>query len=124
MTTSLAPFSGDRPTCGKCGHDSAIVRFTPSGEPCGSMSRLNSVDTAERLCRSCDRCGFHWDEAAATNHDAAPFRGRVPLGQQFSVDPVFVGENSPGETHVRVVHEPSGLHQVLSYPSPPPAKAA
>jgi predicted nucleic-acid-binding Zn-ribbon protein len=123
-TAPLPPFSGDRPTCAKCGHVGALVSFTSDGFACGGMSRLASVDAAERLCRTCERCGYHWDEATATNDDAAPFRGRVPLGQQFRVELVFVGENSPGETHMKIVHEPSGLHHALSCVSATSAKAA
>lgn len=123
MTTTLPPFSGDRPTCGKCGYHDATVKHTP-GAPLTLCRAVAPTGMPERLCRECLRCGFHWDEALATNDDAAPFRGRVPLGQQFNVDLVFVGENSPGETHLQIVHEPSGLHMALSCATPTLAKAA
>ena len=123
MTTTLPPFSGDRPTCGKCGYHDATVKHTP-GAPLTLCRAVAPTGMPERLCRECLRCGFHWDEATATNDDAVPFRGRVPLGQQFRVELVHVGENSPGETHVRVVHEPSGLHHALSCPTAASAKAA
>lgn len=70
VTTALPPFSGDRPTCAKCGHDAAGVCFTPEGFACGRMSRLAAVAAAERLCRTCGRCGYHWDEATGDPGDA------------------------------------------------------
>ena len=71
MTTPLPPFSGDRPTCTKCGHAAAAVCFTPEGRACGGMARLAAVDAAERLCRTCERCGFHWDEATGDSGEGA-----------------------------------------------------
>ena len=126
MTTSLAPFSGDRPTCAKCGHNAATCTYRDfkTSTPVRLLNMAVYDGLTECLIRTCERCGYRWDEATATNDDAVPFRGRVPLGQQFYVDLVFVGENSPGETHVRVVHEPSGLHQVLSCAGPSSAASA
>jgi hypothetical protein len=121
VTTALPPFSGDRPTCAKCGHHEARTAWMPECRLCNCRT---ATGIGERLCRECTRCGYHWDEATATNDDAAPFRGRVPLGQQFRVELVFVGESSPGETHMTIVHEPSGLHHALSCVSAASAKAA
>ena len=128
-TAPLPAFSGDRPACAKCGHGNARTIYRASLDSGGLIAHeLRQVPVAdrhqERLCRECLRCGHHWDEAIATNDDAAPFRGRVPLGQQFRVELVFVGENSPGETHLQVVHEPSGLHHALSCATAASAEAA
>ena len=71
VAITLSPFSGDRPTCAKCGHTVAAVSYTPDQEACGRLSRLAAVDAAERLCRTCQRCGYHWDEAVGDPGEAA-----------------------------------------------------
>ena len=121
VATTLPPFSGDRPTCPKCGWHEARTTWMPEQRLCSCRT---ATGIGERMCRECLRCWYHWDEATATTDDAAPFRRSVPLGQQFSVDLVHVGENCPGETRVRIVHTPSGLHHVLTCVSLPSAKAA
>jgi hypothetical protein len=126
VTTPLPSFSGDRPTCTKCGHNAATCTYRDfkTSTPVRLLNMAVYDGLTECLIRTCQRCGYQWDEATATNDDAAPFRGRVPLGQQFRVELVFVGENSPGETHLQVVHEPSGLHHALSCATAASAEAA
>lgn len=74
-----------------------------------------------RLCRDCDRCGYHWDEALATNDQAVPFRDRVPLGQQFKTNLAYL---MSGETHLILTHMPSGLNWTTAYPNPSHAEDA
>jgi len=60
MTTPLPPFSGDRPTCAKCGGHEARTNWTPEQRLCDCRI---ATGIGERMCRDCKRCGFHWDEA-------------------------------------------------------------
>lgn len=119
---TLPPFSGDDTRCTKCGNTQASTTYRGEGER--SLGDFFNPTRCERLDRVCQRCRYAWSEAIATRDQAAPFRGRVPLGQQFSVELVFVGELSPGETHVQITHKPSGLHQALSCVNAGSAKAA
>lgn len=66
MTTKLPPYTGDNPTCLKCGHVGARTRYCEQGEPrIGDTFGLNTPrdQRAERLERQCSRCGYVWDEA-------------------------------------------------------------
>jgi ribosomal protein S27AE len=126
MTLELPPYTGDHPTCPKCGHHGARTRHTPGIE--GAVPKERAVcesrfpsGLVERLCRECSRCGYHWDEALATNDDAARFRDRLPLGQQFRTDFVYT---HTGETHLVLTHTPSGLKWSMAYPRPGLAEAA
>ncbi len=70
MTTPLPPFSGDRPTCAKCGHVGARTRYRHQLDPSDLIGHhLQGCTVAdrnqERLCRDCQRCDHHWDEATA-----------------------------------------------------------
>ena len=60
----LAPFSGDRTCCTKCGHRGAHTFYKSPGETCvhnGQGTRI--VWGLERLHRVCGQCRFTWDEA-------------------------------------------------------------
>lgn len=61
----LPPFSGDNPTCPKCGNVGATATYL-DGMPMLSMC---TGPWEERLCRRCRRCGYHWDEAIAEPGD-------------------------------------------------------
>ena len=67
MTTVLPPFSGDRPTCAKCGHVGARVEWSHEWKKCIAPKPdwCPGMEIGERLCRECGRCGYHWDEATA-----------------------------------------------------------
>ena len=68
MTTPLPPFSGDRPTCPKCGPSEARTQWSSPFTECATYAYGNAeytFPTHERLCRECGRCGYHWDEATA-----------------------------------------------------------
>lgn len=65
MTGTLPPFSGDKPTCTKCGHVGASTQYMAHGQ----CIHGDGIDVAigyepnERLHRTCERCDFAWDEA-------------------------------------------------------------
>ena len=61
----LPPFSGDNPTCPKCGHKGAVTRHRKAGEPrTGEVVLIaRAARYPERLERNCWRCDFTWDEA-------------------------------------------------------------
>jgi hypothetical protein len=61
--TALPPFSGDDPTCIKCGNVGAHTKHCPSA---GSVAEAWDTDrllTAEHLERECSRCAYRWAEA-------------------------------------------------------------
>lgn len=125
MTTPLPPFSGDRPTCTKCGHDAASVRHTPDFTMAfprsrGVCSGVGVTGIGERLCRECLRCSWHWDEATAVHADAVPEDERVPLGQQFDTSVIYGIRAS----HVLLRHNPSGLDKTLVCGTPGAADSA
>lgn len=64
----LPPFSGDEPTCIKCGHSGAYTEYKAAGEP--RSDGLGGLGLPERLERRCARCDFTWDEA--TKQQEAP----------------------------------------------------
>ena len=68
MTTPLPPFSGDRPTCAKCGGHKARTTWMPEQRLCSCRT---ATGIGERLCRECLRCGYHWDEAVGDPGEAA-----------------------------------------------------
>lgn len=67
MPEPLPPFSGDNPTCPKCGHTEAVTRHRKAGEPRTGEAVLlaRAARYPERLERECWRCDFVWDEARA-----------------------------------------------------------
>ena len=76
MTTSLPPFSGDRPTCAKCGHHEASTTHRSLYDPVAALPERLLHEVAydgltECLTRTCARCGYHWDEATGDPGDAA-----------------------------------------------------
>lgn len=122
IESTLPPYTADRPRCPKCGHDKAGTRWTQAFNECDTfLNAETSFREQQRLCRRCERCGFHWDEALATNDQAAPFRDRLPLGQQFRTNLAYL---MSGETHLILTHMPSGLNWTTSYPRPQLAEAA
>lgn len=52
---NLPPFSGDDPTCVKCGNVGALTEFSEQNQTTGLGG--------ERLVRTCTRCRYSWDEA-------------------------------------------------------------
>jgi hypothetical protein len=73
VTNPLAPFSGDRPTCAKCGPSEARTQWSTPFTECTTYAYGNAeytFPTHERLCRECGRCGYHWDEATGDPGDA------------------------------------------------------
>lgn len=72
----LPPFSGEEPTCPKCGHTGASTRYRAARprmlwDPWNDQSVMRGP-LPERLQRECDRCQFCWDEALQPAHDAGP----------------------------------------------------
>ncbi|MFI8104727.1 hypothetical protein [Streptomyces sp. NPDC086023] len=55
---SLPPFSGDEPTCIKCGQTGAHTEYIPA-----RTVRWTGYQATECLQRNCRRCGYAWDEA-------------------------------------------------------------
>ena len=113
MSIPLPPFSGDRPTCAKCGGHEARTTWMAEARLCACRT---PTGTGERMCRDCPRCGYHWDEAVAVRADAVPEGEWVPLGQQFDVR-VYASS-------VLVTHSRSGLRKVLNCAYPAAADAA
>ena len=66
----LPPFSGDSPTCPKCGNESASTTFKAYGDCLAGDDHTVMVGwhANERLCRRCTRCGYGWDEATVEKH--------------------------------------------------------
>ncbi|MDQ0758677.1 hypothetical protein [Streptomyces canus] len=62
MSPELPPFSGDEPTCPKCGNEGACTFYRAKGEPSPGQVAMAST-LPERLERRCTRCDYGWDEA-------------------------------------------------------------
>ncbi|MBT2449457.1 hypothetical protein J7F03_20670 [Streptomyces sp. ISL-43] len=63
--SALPPFSGDEPTCAKCGHKGASTEYLAFGD-CHHAPRTGITigwHANQRLHRECGRCGHQWDEA-------------------------------------------------------------
>lgn len=69
--SDLPPFSGDDPTCPKCGNIGASTKYLAYGD-CIHPDRDDAVELTladldlalnELLHRECRRCGYVWDEA-------------------------------------------------------------
>ncbi|MCX4540474.1 hypothetical protein [Streptomyces sp. NBC_01565] len=63
--SSVPPYSGDEPTCIKCGNAGARTEYLAYGETVPGLTGNVTISFApnERLQRECQRCGFQWDEA-------------------------------------------------------------
>jgi hypothetical protein len=61
----LPPYSGDRTTCLKCGHDVATTRYLSYGRCLHEAGVVAGTEANERLHRECCCCGFQWDERVA-----------------------------------------------------------
>ncbi|MFE3578743.1 hypothetical protein [Streptomyces vinaceus] len=64
--SSLPPFSGDEPTCAKCGWTGASTEYLPMGDCVhspGDRGVTLGWAANERLHRECQRCRYAWDEA-------------------------------------------------------------
>ncbi|MEU9000506.1 hypothetical protein [Streptomyces sp. NPDC048551] len=64
--TALPPFSGDEPTCTKCGWTGARTEYLPMGDCVhgpGARGVTIGWTANERLHRECQRCRYQWDEA-------------------------------------------------------------
>ncbi|WP_440063831.1 hypothetical protein [Streptosporangium sp. OZ121] len=62
----LPPFSGDEPTCLKCGYEKASTMYLHHGECRHTHPGEHLIEgfrPNERLHRECFRCGYAWDEA-------------------------------------------------------------
>ncbi|MFM9656825.1 hypothetical protein [Streptomyces scabiei] len=63
---SYPPFSGEEPTCAKCGREGeAFTQYRAHGECIHGPGLEDFVgyEANERLHRECARCGYEWDEA-------------------------------------------------------------
>ncbi|MGA4989931.1 hypothetical protein [Nonomuraea bangladeshensis] len=65
--TDLPPFSGDSPTCPKCGNVGAYTKHRSGRDPFASHP-------GEHLERSCTRCGYEWAEATVDQQPIAASR--------------------------------------------------
>lgn len=63
--TNLPPFSGNNPTCPKCGNVGATTRYTNQfGQGWMQYDYPEGPRIeGEHLVRECNRCGFAWPEA-------------------------------------------------------------
>ena len=66
------PFSGDDPTCPKCGNVGATTRYLDVGECQHTAGLVLGVHANERLHRECRRCDYAWDEATLPRTQAKP----------------------------------------------------
>jgi hypothetical protein len=75
---TLPPFSGDTPTCPKCGNTGARTRFLNHGtcEHYGIDSLVMGYQANERLHRECQRCDYAWDEATIEQQPPADTTNR------------------------------------------------
>lgn len=72
-STNLPPFSGDKPTCPKCGNIGARVEYFSTSLQCSHPGEMRSpyAPLSERLHRECHRCDYAWDEATIEQKPAA-----------------------------------------------------
>ncbi|MFD6968351.1 hypothetical protein [Streptomyces sp. NPDC059949] len=79
--TALPPFSGDEPTCAKCGYAGARTEYLPFGDCAHEPgARVTIGWTAnERLHRECQRCGHQWDEAVVSAAKPSSPAGPPPI---------------------------------------------
>lgn len=72
---SLPPYSGESPTCPKCGHVGANTVYM-AWNACvpgtnGHHILVQSTAMNERLHRQCWNCEYQWDEALAQGSEDA-----------------------------------------------------
>ncbi|MGW4422526.1 hypothetical protein [Streptosporangium sp. NPDC004631] len=67
----LPPFSGDEPTCPKCGNEGASTRYVAHGACVhdASGNLVMGFASNERLHRECFRCDYAWDEAVTESQE-------------------------------------------------------
>lgn len=66
MSEALPSFSGDTPTCAKCGYEGATTQYRELGQCVHAEGNtVLGIRKNERLHRECFRCGYAWDEALA-----------------------------------------------------------
>lgn len=63
MPETLPPFSGDKPTCVKCGHAGALTRYRARQAIVLGPGDFDRLTDAEHLERKCRRCDYRWVEA-------------------------------------------------------------
>jgi len=61
--SNVPTFSGDEPTCPKCGHVGASTEYRGFGDCVHEGNVVLGFGENERLHRECRRCGYTWDEA-------------------------------------------------------------
>lgn len=79
--TDHPPYTGDNARCAKCGYDGVGTTYTAHGRCEDGYLVMDHQDTGgERLCRTCRRCDYHWDEAVvpAPEGDAHDTALRAP----------------------------------------------
>ncbi len=77
MSESLPPFSGDNPTCPKCGNEGASTTWMAYGRIDDERITLGNPDLwPERLHRECRRCSYSWGEAIVSS-PASTLRAQV-----------------------------------------------
>lgn len=75
MSEPLPPYSGDSPTCPKCGYDGATTKYRELGRCVhGELDVIYGVESNPRLHRECLRCDYEWDEATVTVPDGFQVR--------------------------------------------------
>ena len=82
MSAILPPYTGENGRCAKCGSTSARTRYQARLDPSARIQHeLRNVPMhdpeQERLCRECERCHFHWDEAVAAPQSPEPMTEHV-----------------------------------------------
>lgn len=63
LVSGYPPFSGDDPTCPKCGNAGARTEYRPYGTCAHNAGAVRGYEANERLHRECSRCDYAWDEA-------------------------------------------------------------
>jgi predicted nucleic-acid-binding Zn-ribbon protein len=74
MADQYPPFSGDEPTCAKCGREGdTFTQYRERGQCIHghSLEEVVGWEPNERLHRECARCSYEWDEAIVDSGRAA-----------------------------------------------------
>lgn len=66
----MPSYSGEGAACRKCGHLGASTLYLEVGR-CISSETAVGLNPNPRLHRTCDRCGYHWDERTMDNDPTA-----------------------------------------------------
>lgn len=84
MSAEYPPFSGDEPTCIKCGYEGASTECREHGQCIHGPGIEDTYGWArnERLHRECTRCGHEWDEAIVTTKAVAESGNAVSAGSE------------------------------------------